>query len=50
MLDVVEDPVNRSLSTTVAYESARQGDGQTVQAFATELATLEEQMDAYTPM
>jgi hypothetical protein len=49
VLDAVEDPVNRSLSTTVAYESARQGEGQTVQAFATELATLEEQMDAYTP-
>lgn len=49
VLDAVEDPVNRSLSTTVAYESARQSEGQTVQAFATELATLEEQMDAYTP-
>jgi hypothetical protein len=49
VLDAVEDPVNRSLSTTVAYETARQGDGQTVQAFATELATLEEQMDPYTP-
>jgi hypothetical protein len=48
VLDAVEDPVNRSLSTTVAYETARQGDGQTVQAFATELATLEEQMDPYT--
>jgi hypothetical protein len=49
VLDAVEDPVNRSLSTTVAYETARQADGQTVQAFATELATLEEQMDPYTP-
>jgi hypothetical protein len=49
VLDAVEDPVNRSLSTTVAYEMARQGEGQTAQAFATELATLEEQMDPYTP-
>jgi hypothetical protein len=49
VLDAVEDPVNRSLSTTVAYKTARQGDGQNVQAFATELATLEEQMDPYTP-
>jgi hypothetical protein len=48
VLDAVEDPVNRSLSTTVAYKTARQGDGQTVQAFVTELATLEEQMDLYT--
>lgn len=48
VLDAVEDPVNRSLSTTVAYETARQGEGQSVQAFATELATLEEQMDPYT--
>lgn len=30
VLNVVEDPVNRSLSTTVAYESARQGENQTV--------------------
>jgi hypothetical protein len=49
VLDAVEDPVNRSLSTTVAYKTARQADGQTVQAFAIELATLEEQMDPYTP-
>jgi hypothetical protein len=49
VVDTVEDPVNRSLSTTVAYETARQADNQTAQAFATELATLEEQMDPYTP-
>lgn len=48
VLDAVEDPVNRSLSTTVAYEVAKQGENQTVQAFATELATLKEQMDPYT--
>lgn len=49
VFDAVEDPANRTLSTIVAYESARQGENQTVQAFATELATLEEQMDPYTP-
>lgn len=49
VLDSVEDPVNRSLSVTVAYEAARQGEHQSAQAFATELATLEEQMQPYTP-
>jgi hypothetical protein len=49
VVNTVEDPMNRSLSTTVAYETARQADNQTAQAFATELATLEEQMDPYTP-
>ncbi|KAI7299780.1 hypothetical protein KC315_g17471 [Hortaea werneckii] len=47
--DSVEDPVNRSLSVMLAYESARQGEHQTTHAFATELATLEEQLSAYTP-
>jgi hypothetical protein len=41
--------VNRSLSITVAYEVTKQGEGQSVQAFTTELATLEEQIDPYTP-
>jgi hypothetical protein len=50
VLDAVEDPVNRTLSTIVAYETARQGDHQSVQAFAAELATLEEQMEPYTPV
>jgi hypothetical protein len=49
VLDAVEDPVNRSLSTTVAYKVTKQGEGQTVQAFATALTTLEEQIDPYTP-
>ena len=49
VLDAVEDPVSRLLSVTVAYEAARQIENQTVQAFASELATLEEQTDAYTP-
>ncbi|KAK1076227.1 hypothetical protein LTR33_009128 [Friedmanniomyces endolithicus] len=48
VLDSVEDPVNRSLSVTLHYEAARQRDGQTAQAFASELTTLEEQMSAYT--
>jgi len=49
VLDAVEDPTNRTLSTIVAYEQARQTDTQTVQAFATYLATLEDQMEPYTP-
>lgn len=47
--DAVEDPVNRSLTNIVAYETARQKEGQSVTAFATELATLEDQIAAYTP-
>lgn len=47
--DAVEDPVNRSLTNIVAYETARQKEGQSVSAFATELATLEDQIAAYTP-
>jgi hypothetical protein len=40
--------VNRSLSTTISYENARQGEQQSSQAFATELITIEEQMAPYT--
>jgi hypothetical protein len=47
VFDAVEDPVNCSLSTTISYESARQGEQQTAQAFATELATIEERMEPY---
>ena len=47
VLDSVEDSVNCSLSITIAYETARQSKNQSVQAFAIELATLEEQMDPY---
>lgn len=47
--DAVEDPVNRMLSVIVAYNDARQGENQTAQAFAAELATLEEQLTSYTP-
>lgn len=49
VLDAVEDPANRTLSVTVAYEEARQKENQSVSAFAAELATLEDQMDPYTP-
>lgn len=48
VLDSVEDPVNRALSVAIAYDTAKQGDSQTAQAFATELATLEEQVEPYT--
>jgi hypothetical protein len=40
--------MNRSLSTTISYENARQGEQQSAQAFATELATIEEQIAPYT--
>ena len=49
MLDAVEDPVNRSLTVAKSYEDARQKGDQTVQSFAAYLATLEEQMEPYTP-
>lgn len=49
MLDAVEDPVNRGLTVAKAYEKAKQGEGQTAQSFAAYLATLEEQMEPYTP-
>jgi len=48
VLDSVEDPANRSLTVTLAYEDAKQGDNQTAQAFASALTTLEEQMSPYT--
>lgn len=49
VMDAVEDPVNRSLTVGVQYEQAKQTDSQSVQAFAAELATIEEQMEPYTP-
>jgi hypothetical protein len=49
VLNIVEDPINRSLSTTVVYKTARQGDRQNIQVFVIELTTLEEQIDLYTP-
>ena len=47
--DAVEDPANRALTVMLSYKSAHQKDRQSVQAFATELGTLEEQIDPYTP-
>lgn len=46
--NAVGDPVNRSISVTLQYDKARQSDGQTVQAFSTELDVLEDQMTPYT--
>ncbi|KAF4546985.1 Hypothetical protein D9617_77g092390 [Elsinoe fawcettii] len=47
VLDAVDDPVNRGVRVTLAYEGARQKDGQSIQAFASEMATLEEQLAPY---
>lgn len=41
--------ISSHFANIVAYETARQEEGQSAQAFATELATLEEQIAAYTP-
>jgi len=49
VVDAVEDPANRALTVTLSYENAKQGEAQSAQSFGAELATLEEQMDAYTP-
>lgn len=46
--DAVGDPVNRSIDVTLQYDRIRQKEGQTVQAFATELSLLEDQMAPYT--
>jgi hypothetical protein len=45
--DAVGDPVNRSITVTMAYERAHQKENQTVQAFALELDVLEDQMPRY---
>ncbi|KAF2159422.1 hypothetical protein M409DRAFT_60773 [Zasmidium cellare ATCC 36951] len=45
--DAVGDPVNRMLSVTLEYDKIRQREGQTVQQFATELDTLEDQLGDY---
>ncbi|ELR03320.1 hypothetical protein GMDG_06067 [Pseudogymnoascus destructans 20631-21] len=47
LLDLVEDPVNRGLSTAIKYEEARQRPGQSAQTFATYLETLEGELKAY---
>ena len=46
--DAVEDPANRMVNVTVAYERAHQKEDQTAQNFANELAILEDQMEPYT--
>lgn len=45
--DAVDDPVNRGVRVTLAYEGAQQKEGQSIQAFASELATMEEQLAPY---
>lgn len=46
--DAVGDPINRSIDVTLQYDRIRQKENQTVQAFATELSLLEDQMAPYT--
>ena len=45
--DAVGDPVNRSISVTLAYDRAQQKDGQSVKSFASEIDVLEDQMPPY---
>jgi hypothetical protein len=40
--------MNRSLSTTISYKNAKQGEQQSAQAFTIELATIKEQIALYT--
>ncbi|ELR03502.1 hypothetical protein GMDG_01253 [Pseudogymnoascus destructans 20631-21] len=47
LLDLVQDPVNRTISMVMKYEEARQRSSQLAQAFATYLETLEAEMPAY---
>ncbi|ELR03689.1 hypothetical protein GMDG_06329 [Pseudogymnoascus destructans 20631-21] len=47
LLYLVQDPVNRTISTAIKYEEARQRSGQSAQAFATYLETLEAELPAY---
>jgi len=48
VLDAVEDPANRSITVTMSYEKAVQREGQSIASFASDLATIEEQMSPYT--
>ena len=48
LLDQISDPVNRTMEAASRYQAARQQPAQSVQAFATELATWEAQLPAYT--
>jgi hypothetical protein len=40
--------MNRSLSITISYKNAKQGEQQSAQAFAIELTTIKEQIALYT--
>ncbi|ELR08133.1 hypothetical protein GMDG_02955 [Pseudogymnoascus destructans 20631-21] len=47
LLDLVQDPVNRTIAMAVKYEEVWQRVGQTTQAFAAYLQTLEADLPAY---
>ncbi|OBT60005.1 hypothetical protein VE03_10494 [Pseudogymnoascus sp. 23342-1-I1] len=47
LLNLVEDPVSRVISTSIKYNDARQRSGQSAQAFATYLETLEAELSEY---
>lgn len=49
MFNVVEDPINRSLTIARAYKDAYQRGDQTVASFVAYLVTLEDQIELYTP-
>jgi hypothetical protein len=48
MLDMLADPINRSLEAATAHAQAMQRKDQTVRSFATYLEVLEEQLTPYT--
>lgn len=48
LLDLLSDPINRSLEAATAHSHAMQRKDQTVRSFATYLDVLEDQLTAYT--
>ena len=48
LLDLLADPVNRSLKAATAHSQALQRKDQTVRSFATYLEVLEDQLTPYT--
>jgi two-component sensor histidine kinase len=48
LLDLLADPVNRSLEAATAHSQALQRKDQTVRSFATYLEVLEDQLTPYT--
>ena len=46
-LDLIENPMNRQISTAQNYQDAAQGATQSVQSFATYLDTLEAELQPY---